>query len=401
MVQIEGDPFVAELFARFREVLRVKPRAVVAALIAAALGGFASQCPGQTVDTFEQWWAKISAIRKEGPDVDLLKLHYKIEIFSPPPTLDEISELEKKVKGHPEHPDLIRLKDMQRRLRDPSPYAVENSMWRLNGRWRWNTTEANNAFFDSAWDKDHAWQLHPDFVRILDPRRAATSPFRIDLFVGTLMNDSAAFINGDLGSFVEMMTASFAPKRSNDGKSWVAKVENTDSSGAVNSLDAKGTWDPVAGWGTIEQVRWVSRPKEGQTQGEIRELRGWRFSPQLHLGMASDSRELDLDGTMKKRYTLIEAVGFSESEFDRLLQIPTADTPDPSRGQLTFSRIEDYSSLEPVVRDRDGKPAGATAPMVAARSAVSHMRWAGWAVGASVVLIIVVLRITIRRRMAV
>lgn len=374
----------------------------MAAVMAAAFGVFASRCPAQTVATFEQWWAKVSANGKEGPNVDGLRIHYKTETFYPKPSQSEMSDIEARIKDKPDHPDRHRLWEFQRQLNAPSPEVGECTMWRLDGRWRYNAASSyNTQFTDCAWDKGHSWMLTPEFVRILDPRRAEVSHFRVDLFVGNLVNDSGALVNASLGAFTSMISVTLSPKRDASGRRWSVKGEGKDSAGRSDSLEVDGTWDPSAGWGTIERLKWVGRPTNGLVEGMIYELRDWKFIPRIGLGIASESRELSLEGALTKRYTVLDMGEFTEREFDKFVAIPKADRPDPVRGALTFATIEDYRTLSPVITDREGRPIGVTAQIQQAQTASVRLRWMGWVVGVSVVAIALILWLLKRQRLAV
>ncbi|MBL8764136.1 MAG: hypothetical protein JNM07_07695 [Phycisphaerae bacterium] len=364
-------------------MLRRSP--IVCAAFATILALAASSRAGaQNTPEFEAWWKRLSAGKAAGPNVDHVKIHYRRTQYYEPPDLAELERLRALVKDKPEHPAREQVYEMERRLKDPSPDVGECVMWRLNGRWRWSTTGKDGAYDDSVWDRNHAFQLMPNHLRVLDPRRASRpgSPYQINLLEQTLMVDSSAFVDGGLTSWLASWPDTvFSRELNASGTRWKGVGTASGRRGALR-VEASGTWDAAAGWGTID--RYTSRIVDAKGEvslDEAIELSDWRFVPELQLGMAATSLEKNGDGFIKTRRELIEASGFTDAEFDALTAIPSADRPDPYRGPLPFTQVENFLGATPEVTDNTGAPIAPDAKLQEERTYQSRMRWAGWALG--------------------
>ncbi|MBL8762916.1 MAG: hypothetical protein JNM07_01435 [Phycisphaerae bacterium] len=344
---------------------------------------------------FDAWFDRITQGGAAGPTHDGLKVSYRVEQLFVPPE-EELDRMREAVKGHPEHPLLIRLAAYQRRRARPTPEYDEFTVWKSGDRWRCSRTTEDGSYVDNVWGDGVAWTLTPKALALAPgnaDHRAAQSLKSVSSTMSycwqLLVN---AGVSGALANGVRL-------RPELDGERWAARGAATRKDGAEIVFTCGGTFDAAAGWGAVSTSTFVVRMLSGAVERAVVQAAEWRYEPTLSLALAHDVRTFT-DDAPNQRLRVLDTARFEPAEFEQLVRVPGLTGTDAFRGRVTFVQLNDartgparYSEVTP-----DRKAVPWQSPGESRIKQDADLDRIGWVIGGLSVALLIAIWLNHRRK---
>lgn len=288
---------------------------------------------------FDAWFQRLVELDQAAICHEPVLIAWRVE--SPPPPNEFVEALAAEVEGKPVHPKRAQYEAILRTHGQPT--WSEYRLWREGNIWRLSEDTWDKAFgfFDRGVTERLAWTLTPS--QMVRANRGGTSgSYHLARTEAQAGAEILYFFNGRLPK------AAFAEAASRprfDGHSaWSLVFERPASAGTSTRLVARGSFDPSAGWGTVDELVWTTKSPTGTETTDTTSLGGWHPSDLPGLGVCErvsfKSRSTPL---LTRTMTLKEFRRVTPDEVRRIAQPPDVKAPDPVRGVPTFRQIQDFS----------------------------------------------------------
>lgn len=349
---------------------------------------------------FDEWWRGIVDIVKNSYDFEGMVVSVRRE-FTYQPTPENMQDLRRHLAVYPEAREARdKISYAENTLRE-GPQRRETTLWTLNGKYRINCTSGTTArtrTWDIAVKKDSAWAVHNRKTLTLQDPAQWSSPSHD---WGSYRQSERIIFDllfvGGMRWVPRTCIESLSPVQ--NGSTWncnqVVSFENRPM-----RVEARGSWDHAARSGTVESV---TTSKGAAPELEIRRTvaRDWVLDPVAQRYRATIiENQSTVTPQYDDRVSFIQLEEFRDQRsFDALVALPNNDVPDPIRGPLQISEIEDRRSREPTFTTVSEGKTAITIPesQLPHKRAGRSLQYLGWAGLASVVVGIVAWKYARRR----
>lgn len=359
--------------------------------------GASAAARAQPVPALDAWFSRMTTLKDGGPVMDGVEIEYRVDVVYVPPEA-ELQAMRERVGSKPEHPERLLLGVYEKRLGGGRSAQV-NRLWRWGGAWRFSMSdpERERSRVDQVWSARTAWQMDQGTLIILNPATIDRTPYRVDLSASNIAFDMNVLLTGGIGLAVQNGVPLRAVRTSDGG--WSASGALETPEGRVLRCIASGRWSDEHGYGTVEHVRWsIARPDQ-VLDGFQFECGEPEYMPPLGMAVARRVVVKTLAGPVDRTLTLLAWRAFDADQFTALTSVPRPDGTDPAWGPVTFRAVVDLSG-DPatgaaLADSHNGflpTPPQASAP----RRSEPVLRILGWGVAASLLALIVLLRMRAR-----
>lgn len=323
------------------------------------------------------------------------------------PLPEEMSGMEARVRGHPDHPEGSLLA-IYRQRRAGTPSRFTRSMWfGRSGAWRLNEDRQSpefpaGAFCDTAATKSTAFFLMPDALSVLDPRDGAPPGKDPLASKGTAIRTTEVVLTG--GLWLATLFDARVENISCQGADW--SFESVVPSGTPQSgrrWIVEGRWLPDQHRGFVSRLKLVESPI-GEQPMTVRPD-GWTYSEEIDRWVAGTVDVDDASGRLFERFVLMEVGTNTPSEIVGLTAAPTVgDTSinDSIRGEVPLRVVHDHRTNTSTVRTADGAPATVPLPadaMSKVAGSSAWLEWAGWLGAGVLAVVLIAVRVRSSRRL--
>ncbi|RLE17087.1 MAG: hypothetical protein DRJ50_14490, partial [Actinobacteria bacterium] len=283
----------------------------------------------------EAWFHQERAHASEIFDLHGLQFRYAIE-HRDIPSKESLEQMRAAVVGRPDHPLRRDIETFDRRLRN-GPDVTECSVWLDSDLWRWNRTFGfgnGPEFIDIAAGDGVTWSLSPDQLNIAD-RGAAPPGYAYDESITTIRRDLGQLLNGSIGigvdSEAEITDFSVSKDR------WRCRIER----GPEWAVVLEGHWSAQSGRGFVDILRYQQN-RSSDYVGATIEFLSWRFESKENRWIAGEVVERDRTGRSTRVLVFRNVAGQDTIDVSTLVKPPVLGEPDPVRGFVRVSRVEDH-----------------------------------------------------------
>lgn len=307
------------------------------------------------------------------------------------PSPERLGALRKDVADHPQHPDRFLLGRIEDRIRGPVGMTVEcwigAKMWRVAA----SPFGAADDFLDWGGLDDTAWYLDPgalsvsNFVPVSPEYGYAQSGL-------SFANELTYFFSCGLGDAIRV--APIRVTRVSDG-AWIAEGSRIIE-GRTNTVTARGHWNSVDRWGTVDEVNTRIVLADG-TQTLLQVSSDSWLPPQPPLpAYARRVTTVETPPMYNWAYELTNLAPTTRDEIESRAGTPSLDRDDLVRGTPTFRTVGDYrgsgtySTWDDAGTIESRQPLANISPTFAQRY---RLRLVGWIASGCIVVFLVALRI--------
>lgn len=352
----------------------------------------AAALPQNTVPPeFAAWWNRLWSIQsgefyQSGMEIKLRTYNlYRL-------TDAEAAKLRAEVAGKPEHPGRGELNLYDRQIKSPRAIFSDSILAFRGGEWRASTlsSTAQGRYNDRAWTKDAAFELDPEWLLVTDPSHSAPDYSRF----GQQSSDNSFRVSYLLATGLTGWAGSkpvdVVPKV--NGPAWAAEGSFARSDGATIRLIARGNWDLGTQRGTVNEVEGRISLRAGGEPLIVRSVASdFRYEPEIDWMVPRTVTSFAPNGMPEWEFQFQSVRQLDKAEFAKLVKLPRAGELDAVRGSVEFKKVTDTRGTISAV---DGSPNGSVeARTVADGKPDRSYRWLGWALGGSLLLVFVGLRL--------
>lgn len=305
----------------------------------------AASAQSPTQEQVQAWFDAEWKAADRFPDFGDHAMHWVVENhFVPSP--EELARLRAEVVGKPEHPDRQSLDRYEARLRG-LPTLRRSTLWcRDRDHWRHNMDgEDPRAIpWDTVLTPRHGWHLTKYSLQVADSGDGYGPQFDLPNQVRSLWPEVGQLLTGGL-TLGNSFFARLVPQPATvDQFGWqvVAHRVGRNTGTVAYEVVFEGIWDPVAARGFVTSMAQYS-PAPERALVELRLTKDWQYEPTLERWIAHRA-ELYSKDTKLDRVLRFDGMTIGDrGRFEAVTAIPRHDRDEPVRGQLTFTRLMDYS----------------------------------------------------------
>lgn len=343
--------------------------------------------------TFEQWFAQLKLLAKEGPRVDgAYWVRWRVTDASVP-SPDDLAALRATVAGHPDHPDQARLARWERASAGRPDFS-DKHIWVRGREFRRSDNPGGEAsdFVDCAVGEKESWSLTPYQLAVFDASKNEVPGYALGNVLNVSATDYLTIATGGIVCLRRYLDRLDVPQPV--AGRWSLQQEiNTD--GAAIHIFMRGSWDAEAGEGTIDELgyRRTREDSPGPAGGTTVRTSGWGEIDFFGVRCPRKAVEFEPTGAPRRRLTMLGSGTISSGEFARLIKTPSLSANDDVRGALTFRSILDYRPSKPFHQMISTDGTGEDPTLLAAATPASRrMEYAGWTMAGVLILTIMILR---------
>lgn len=257
----------------------------------------------------------------------------------------EFADLEARVRGRPEHPELPDYEAETQRRRTGKPLEMRYRLFSEGeGRWRVNIDPAPNVHIDSVVTAEGAWRLTGESLRLFDQARLGADGSgedvrqEVNVFlpqVGRLLH--GGFSAGRVSDVVP------GPVEVRDGRwRFTAERRVPGSNAPTLAMLYEGDWNADAGRGFVRSARIVANQYKPESVGAFEQFEDWRWDDRLRRWTAARAQVFMPDGRMHREFVLVSVDPLPPGGFDAVTTPPDVSSPDAIRGAVALTEIVDH-----------------------------------------------------------
>ena len=347
---------------------------------------------GQSREQIDAWlkaeWDALPSAPSPFFDLDGAGLCYVVERYVEG---EELVALQRRVEGHPDHPDRTLLEDSLKRHRG-EPFGTQYCVysdgpgrWRINREFLGRSRDGAPRYWDMVVMPDSQWMMLPGTLVVHSPtapppqgqdlpgEERSTGPILDRLLTGGLA--AAKGLGLRLGD-VQLLS---------DNRFRVAASRRDVPEQQQLTLEYIGRWDAERGRGFIESRTLVQNGYKPDSTGETYSMRDWRFVPEIGRWAAGFIAWAPAQGALGHRVRLIGGLEGDPDTLQRITRVPEIDGSDPLRGPVTATRLVDHRPGRRSLQiDPDGTRSTLDLPAEAGKStAFGALRLIGWIIGSA------------------
>lgn len=298
---------------------------------------------------FQKWFRRVWDAGNEYP-LPPTGLHLRFSLaISPRVTPEELSKLRAEVAGHPQHPALSRLHDLEQ-VQKGLPLGGIYDLWLSGGSWRINEPISNapSEWMDACirYDQNLVWSSSVGGLLTLGHANSQIpTGYDIRPEEPTVRKFVWLFPTGGLALASTKWFVFSKPVLKGD--TWRCHTKNTLGTVAI---DIEGTWDESTHLGSIR--REIGKTISGGAVVGSYFADGWVYNDAYGLNLPTTVTESAV-GKPPEVWTLLLAEKVDAKEFDRVTAAPK-DGVDAVRGAIRVSTFEDFSASIPSTTTIDG-----------------------------------------------
>jgi hypothetical protein len=175
-----------------------------------------------------------------------------------------------------------------------------------------------------------------------------------------------------------------------DGGRWFVDTSR-DQFGTIRFA---GDWDDASSRGMVAEMRIVRATASPSEEGSRHVMTEWRDDPVLGRPIAHRVEVRHSDDRLRQVF-VVESIEVADAAFiDRITAVPEIDAPDPIRGPVSFTTVQDRRSGEDrfTTIDRGAINHGGAGSALP-RGEAFDWRWVGWSAAGAIGVALIVLRI--------
>jgi hypothetical protein len=306
-----------------------------------ALSVVAAQAFGSppTEKALLEWLRQERELALIHPDFTGAEISYTIEHHPTWCAPEALASLRRETAGRPDHPGRFDVEACDRYLRD-GPSLEEAVVWSAEPtRWRYSIFHVRPvfsfAYFDAAKTGETLWSLTAERLTVYDDKHPAPPGRAVDHVASSIKAEIGSFVHGPLWMFYEpAMLAKPSVRIDDDG--W--EVAATSESGV--SARAAGSWDAALARGFVDSVEYSTPGAGGETFRCT--STGWHADEVLGTWVAERVENHYQRPIGKKVLILNSVIRCDDKRLEAALAVPDLSRPDPIRGPLTITRVDDF-----------------------------------------------------------
>jgi hypothetical protein len=291
---------------------------------------------------FMEWFA---SLKERARDIrELAPMHIKWAARSLT-SAEEVQQLIERVRGHPDHPDLVRLEQAT---------GAHGGTWNtkevwINGpSWRRSDTfgPSKGDYYDYVVDGNNAWGMSAGELVIYDPRKGFPSKQRIDTDFAVFGPEALMFVTGGFSQATRTLAFIETPEVRNGV--WVAEGKIVDGEREFTS-HFEGTWNESTSEGVVRSAV-ITMKHRNQTLRDSYIFTEWHQEPFWQESVAHRVIASISNGALTAEYKLVSVEPLDTAQFDDLCTTPADNGVDPVRGSVTFTSVLDHRKEALAVR---------------------------------------------------
>ncbi len=251
----------------------------------------------------------------------------------------QLSELAKRVDGHPDHLDHAQFVMETRRASQGPDVIRQDLYWMAAGTWRLNRTYGPWAdpairFIDTCVHPDRAWRLGPEQLTIIDPKAGYPSDRNFPALEDAIRRDLEAIIDGRLHfrgrtplAKVSVRQAEWSATFAGDGLEFEYAGTAVQSPGETPRFE-------VARWKLLKHP-------DPAFVGEAEKYDDWRYDSTLQRYIAHQITFIAANGRVEHSTKVVATRPLSDEEFSSVSAIPVIGESEPLRGTPRITRVFD------------------------------------------------------------
>jgi len=328
------------------------------------------------------------------PDLGDGSFSWRLEFWDLPENpRAELSKLREQVEGRPDHPGRREIERIEAALAG-SPHALKRRLWARDvGHWRLNIDYRLGGYADTAAAGDTLWQLsHSELMIGTEENKPAVETIATQRY--SFWPEINRLIFGGLSHGV--ISGIRPGELTWDGEEWRVPLRFGPADEPSYEAVLVGRWDEGRERGFVERQILLGSAVQPAAVGTEYRYSDWRYVSEMDRWIAGRVEDVSPEGKVLRAYVFESWDPGRDGDFERVLAVPSPDSPDPVRGELTFTRLVDYRRNALREREGAGEQFAETVPLE--RRGGAWRNWLGWVSAAGLAAGLIALYL--HRRMA-